>query len=88
MELLLELFTSPTCPHCPGAKRVAENVVGQLSGALLIERDISIPEDAAIAAAYGVKGVPTIVVNGKYKMVGVPGSADELFSHLQNVKQG
>lgn len=88
MELLLEFFTSPTCPHCPAAKRVAENVVKQMSGALLIERDVSIPENAAIAANYGVQGVPTIVVNCKYKMVGVPGSESELFSHLQNVKQG
>ena len=86
MELLLELFTSPTCPHCPAAKRVAENVVGQMDGALMIERDISIPENADIAARYGVQGVPTIVVNGKYKMVGVPPSEDELFSHLQNVE--
>jgi small redox-active disulfide protein 1 len=86
MELLIELFTSPTCPHCPAAKRVTENVVKQMEGALLIERDISTPEDAEVAARYRVQGVPTIVVNGKYKMVGVPGSEDELYSHLQNVK--
>ncbi len=86
MELLLELFTSPTCPHCPAAKRVAENVVRQMDGALLIERDVSTPEGGQAAASYGVQGVPTIVVNGKYKMVGVPGSEDELYSHLQSVK--
>jgi thioredoxin 1 len=86
MELLIELFTSPTCPHCPGAKKVAENVVRQIHGALLIERDVSIPENAEVAARYGIQGVPTLVINGKYQMVGVPGSEDELYSHLQNVK--
>jgi small redox-active disulfide protein 1 len=86
MELLLELFTSPTCPHCPAAKRVAENVVGQMEGALMIERDISTPEGTESAARYGVQGVPTIVVNGRYKMVGVPPSEAELLSHLQSVK--
>jgi thioredoxin 1 len=86
MEILIELFTSPTCPHCPAAKRVAENVVGQMEGALMIERDVSIPENAEIAASYGIRGVPVIVVNGKYQMVGVPPSEAELLSHLQSVK--
>jgi small redox-active disulfide protein 1 len=86
MEFLLELFTSPTCPHCPGAKRVAENVVKQMSGALLIERDISTPENAETAAKYGITGVPAIVVNGKYKMFGVPPSEDELYAQIRNVK--
>lgn len=86
MELLLELFTSPTCPNCPAAKQVAENVVRRMEGALLIERDISIPENAEIAKRYGIQGVPTIVVNCKYQMVGVPHSEDELYAHLQKVK--
>ncbi|MBU2559771.1 thioredoxin family protein [archaeon] len=86
MELLLEIFTSPTCPHCPAAKRVAENVVGQMESALMIERDMATPEGAEAAARYGVKGVPTIVVNGKYKTVGVPTSEAELLSHLWSVK--
>lgn len=85
MELLLELFTSPTCPHCPAAKRIAENVVKQMEGALLIERDVSFPENASTAARYGIRGVPTIMVNGKYPIVGVPTSESELYSHLQNV---
>ena len=86
MEFLLELFTSPTCPHCPAAKRVAENVVKQLDGALLIERDISLGENADVVAKYGITGVPAIVVNGKYKMVGVPTSEDELYTHIKSVK--
>ncbi len=86
MEFLLELFTSPTCPHCPTAKRVAENVVEQMSGALLIERDISMPENADIAAKYGITGVPAIVVNGKFKMFGVPPSEDELYTRIKRVK--
>ncbi len=86
MELLLELFTSPTCPHCPAAKKIAENVVKQMEGALLIERDVSLPENADTAARYGIRGVPTIVINGKYQMAGVPGSETELYSQLQDMK--
>ena len=86
MELLLELFTSPTCPHCPAAKRITENVVKQMEGALLIERDVSSPENADVAARYGIQGVPTIIINGRYQMAGVPRSETELYSHLQNVR--
>ncbi len=86
MELLLELFTSPTCPHCPAAKRMAENVVGQMEGALLIERDVSLPENADAAARYGIHGVPTMMINGKYQIAGVPRSETELYSRLQKVK--
>lgn len=85
MELLLELFTSPTCPHCPAAKRIAENVVKQMEGAILIERDVSSPENASIAARYGIHGVPTIMINGKYQIVGVPRSETELYSHLKDM---
>jgi small redox-active disulfide protein 1 len=86
MEFLLELFTSPTCPYCPAAKRVAENVVKQMEGAILIERDVSLPENAEAAARYRIQGVPTLIVNGKYQITGVPGSEPELYSHLQKMK--
>lgn len=86
MNLLLELFTSPTCPQCPAAKKIAGNVVKQMEGALLIERDVSLPENANVAARYGIRGVPTIVANGKYLISGVPGSETELYSHLQNMR--
>ncbi len=29
---LIELFTSPTCPYCPAAKKVAKEVVGEMNG--------------------------------------------------------
>ena len=86
MDFLIELFTSPNCPNCPAAKRIAENVVKQMDGALLIERDVSLPECAEMAAKYGIIGVPAIVVNGKFKMVGVPTSEDELYTHIKAVK--
>lgn len=86
MEFLLELFTSPACSHCPSAKRIAGNVVKQMEGAILIERDVSLPENAEAAARYGIQGVPTLIVNGKYQMAGVPGSEPELYSHLQKMR--
>ncbi len=85
MELLLELFTSPTCPHCPAAMRVAENVVKGLAGAILIERDVSLPENQSLAAQYGIQAVPTLVANKRHRIVGIPGSEKDLYSKLQNI---
>ncbi len=83
--LLIELFTSPTCPYCPRAKEIAERIVKRLPNALLIERDVSQPENAEIARRYGIMGVPTMVINGRYKITGVPASEEELISYLQSI---
>ena len=83
--ILLELFTSPTCPHCPTAKSIVGNVVKKMDNALLIVRDVSIPENAKIAAQYGIRGVPTLIINRKHIINGVPGSESELLGHLQGI---
>ncbi len=79
--ILIELFTSPTCPYCPRAKEIVERVVRRIPRALLIERDVSEPENAEIARRYGIQGVPTIVINGRYRIVGVP-REEELLHYL------
>ncbi len=85
MKILIELFTSPTCPHCPRAKEVAERVVRQLPGALLIERDVTEPENQRAAAEYGIKGVPTLVLNRRYIITGAPGSEHELMDAIRRM---
>lgn len=70
--VLLELFTSPSCPYCPEAKRIAEKVVKQLGKVLLVHRDISVPENAELARSYGIYSVPAIAINGRYNIVGIP----------------
>jgi small redox-active disulfide protein 1 len=85
LEILIELFTSPTCPHCPRAKRMAEGVVRQLPGALLIERDVSEPENQRAAAEYGIRGVPTMVINRKHVITGAPGSEHELMDAIRRM---
>jgi small redox-active disulfide protein 1 len=72
MEILLELFTSPTCPYCPEAKRVVKSTAEAMKDALLIERDVSEPQNADLARRYGIYSVPALVVNGRYKIQGVP----------------
>ncbi len=83
--ILIELFTSPTCPYCPRAKEIAERIVKELPNALLIERDITEPENAEIARRYGIQGVPTMIINGAYRIVGVPSSERELINYLKHI---
>ncbi len=78
---VFELFTSPTCPYCPEARRRVENIVKKLKNAILIERNISEPENAELARRYGIMSVPTLIINGRYKIVGLV-SEEEILSYL------
>jgi small redox-active disulfide protein 1 len=72
---LLELFTSPTCPYCPKARKIVEDIVRGSENLLLVERDVSDPQNAEIARSYGITGVPALVINRKYKIQGIPDPA-------------
>jgi small redox-active disulfide protein 1 len=82
--ILIELFTSPTCPYCPRAKEIAEKIVRRMPGVILIERDVSEPENAAIARSYGIQGVPAMVINRKYRILGVP-REEQLMQYLSSL---
>lgn len=68
-KVTLELFTTPTCPHCPPAKRKVQEFLdyfekkrpGMLSATLY---DASTPAGSVKARGYGITTVPTIVVKG------------------------
>jgi len=66
----IEVFTSPMCPHCPGAKRVVEEVAGEVEGVEV--EHVNVMENPEKAAKYGIMAVPTIVIDGEVKFVGAP----------------
>jgi small redox-active disulfide protein 1 len=76
--LLLELFTSPTCPYCPRAREAIGDAVKAMKNALFIERDVTESENAELARRYGIQSVPTLIINGAYRIEGVPGRDDLL----------
>lgn len=82
--LLLELFTSPTCPYCPKAREAIGEVVKTMKNALLIEREVTEPENAELARKYGIYSVPTLIINGQYRVEGVP-RRDELQRFLRQI---
>ena len=51
------LFTTKSCPNCPNAKR-------QLNNAGIIYKLVDAEEQTALSEKYGIKSVPTLVVNG------------------------
>ena len=82
----VEFFYSPRCPHCHRARTVVEMVKKQFKRrfkkGLVQEKmevemvNILMPRGRKRAINYGISGVPTIVVNGKKKIVGVPRKKD------------
>lgn len=64
-ELKIEIFTSVTCPHCPGAVEATKRLLSEnpeLAGRVAWEEvSTRAPEGSRKAAAYGIRAVPTIV---------------------------
>ncbi len=87
--VVIEVFTSPTCPHCPRAFFLARQLAMQMPGIQVVELSTATPAGYAKAALYGVQAVPTIFINGKRAFVGAPPSIEALrqavnqFSHKE-----
>lgn len=76
--IVIEVFTSPTCPHCPKALEMAKQLAMQTPGVQVIELSTASPAGYAKAALYGVQAVPTVFVNGRRAFVGAPPSIEAL----------
>lgn len=58
------LFTSPTCPHCPAAKRFANEFKKSRDDFNLIELSTMTPEGRNKASKFGIMTVPTFIITG------------------------
>ena len=84
----IELFTSPTCPYCPGAKKVAAQVTAELNNQKensveFEEYDTYTETGGSKASEYGIMAVPSIYVSGsaikeKILFEGAPAKKDLL----------
>jgi len=73
MTVMMELFYSPVCPHCPKAKETLLEVLEKVDQKIhLDEVNVLSLEGLKRAEKYGVMAVPTIIVNMRHKIVGVP----------------
>jgi glutaredoxin len=66
MGLTMKVFTQPTCPKCPAAKKV----VAQVEDKFAVEQyDIKTEDGLTEALEYDVMSTPSIVILDKNKVV-------------------
>lgn len=89
-KITLEVFYSPSCPYCPLAINVVRDVASELKDDIKIHvQEINTwdPKGQARALQYGIYAVPSIVINGKLSIVGVPDKEKLRRAILSEVKE-
>ncbi len=84
--VMMKLFTSPTCPYCPKAEKVVSKVAKD-EGVVALELPVNTDEGMREALKYGIRGVPALVVDEKYLILGVPDEV-ELRRLIRKLKGG
>ena len=75
MVVKIEVFTSPSCPYCPMATELVDEVKKEMEDDLEVEK-IDIMQDREKAIEYGLMAVPAIALNGVVRFVGAPSKAE------------
>ena len=84
MVVKVEVFTSPSCPYCPMAIEVVNEVEKEMPGVMEVEK-IDILVDREKAIDYGIMAVPAIALDGVVHFVGAP-SKEELVKAIEEAK--
>lgn len=88
MAIKVEVFSSNSCPHCPGAIKVAEDAQKDMDLDIDVEVvNVNDPDNMQRARDYQIMAVPTIAVNGKVEFVGAP-TEDQLVSKINEIANG
>lgn len=68
-----ELFYSPVCPYCPQTRKVLWEIVEEFGEKTQVE-EINVLSSTGLERAekYDVSGVPTMIINGRTKVAGIP----------------
>lgn len=79
--VLIEVFTSPTCPHCPAAVKATKELLQKheelKKEVVWKEMSTGTPRGYNKARTYGISAVPTIILtnlktNERFGVVGAP----------------
>ena len=90
-EVKIEVLTSPTCPFCPQALRVARELSKEKAGIKVIETSTGTKDGSRRAEQNKVRSVPTLFIKGsafpdRIGYVGVP--AKEKLAKMVNIALG
>jgi len=83
--VVIKLLTSPTCPYCPRAREVVRKFVESRKDVVAIELSVTTDEGLKEAMKFGISGVPAIIVNDRFVMLGVL-SLEELEKVVERAK--
>ena len=77
MKAKIEIFTSPTCPHCPKAVKKAEELAKERDDIKILEISTATKNGQKKARELNVRSVPTLFITGpgyedRIGHVGVP----------------
>jgi glutaredoxin-like protein len=84
-EIAIQVFVTPTCPHCPGVARLAHRMA--LESPHISADVVEISEFPRLAERYQVRAVPVVVIDERVVLVG---AMDEpaLLAQIVRVAQG
>ena len=76
MAVKVEVFYSPYCLHCPVTMKLVRDVCAKFRGIEIEEVNCLEDEGMRRAIKYQISFVPTIVINGKTKIIGILNGED------------
>nr|WP_240910970.1 thioredoxin family protein [Thermococcus sp. MV5] len=74
-KAIIEVITSPSCPYCPIAWAMAQEIAKRYNGVVAKELSIVTPEGQRKAKEHNILGTPTILINNHVEFIGVPNFA-------------
>ncbi|WP_087036963.1 thioredoxin family protein [Thermococcus litoralis] len=75
-KVIIEIITSPTCPYCPIAWSMAQEIARKYEGVVAKEVSVATPEGQRKAMEHNIMGTPTILINNRVEFIGVPNFAE------------
>ncbi|MDN5320558.1 MAG: hypothetical protein PWP49_978 [Thermococcaceae archaeon] len=75
-KVVIEVITSPTCPYCPIAWSMAQEIARKYEGVVAKEVSVATPEGQRKAMEHNIMGTPTILINNRVEFIGVPNFAE------------
>ena len=80
----IEVYFSPVCPHCSGAKKLVADIASRYGGRVEVEEvNTYTDEGMRRGMANMVMAVPTVFVDGESRFVGFPFKEEDLVASIE-----
>jgi small redox-active disulfide protein 1 len=80
----IEVFFSPVCPHCPGAKKLVGEVAARYGVKVEVEEvNTFTAEGIKRGMANEVMSVPTVIIDEEKRFVGFPFPEGDLAASIE-----